>query len=445
MIRSNFCGLATFHISRKIQGAHMSNGMLDNLSAIGGGVLDSLLRPMAQSFGDLLYYALVSDFIRKEIDNFGFNLMERMSALVGTVALTLITIWVVFQGFRILSGQSRDSLMALVLSVLRVTLIVMAATTIGISGRPAHKFITQDLQNVITSAVTGNEDDTLDEQIDQNLAAMQFALASIDAINIVQDPTLNDDKKRAMDMVAIGTAGPAMIGGAMLLLYQVALALFVGLGPLFVLCLIFDQTKPFFSKWLMYGISTMFSMAVLSAMLAIATKLVLGVAGAFWTTTTLSALTGLSLDNGMTTIALQQGGVGLLLTALIVTTPPMAANFFNGAIGSASYFSALGTGSGDVRQNRAGGGVTQQQTAYSAGSRPGEPGYRGDAPVSQGYSSSQGGSVPTQAAQTSYNNPATNPNYGVAAPAPSQGLRGAASPQNISGNPQPPPKGEGVA
>ena len=91
----------------------------------------------------------------------------------------------------------------------------------------------------------------------------------------------------------------------------------------------------------------MFSLAVLSTMLAIATKLVLRVAGAFWTTTTLSLLTGVTLSDGMTTIALQQGGVGLLLTALIVTTPPMVANFFGGAIGSAAAFSAMGQGRGD--------------------------------------------------------------------------------------------------
>jgi type IV secretion system protein VirB6 len=411
----------------------MSNGMLDNLSAIGGGVLDSLLRPMAQSFGELLYYALISDFIRKEIDNFGFNLMERVSALVGTAALTLITIWVVFQGFRILSGQSRDSLMALVMSVLRVTLIVMAATTIGISGRPAHKFLTEDLQNVITSAVTGNTDDTIEEQIDGNLAAMQFAMTSIDAINIVQDPTLDDDKKRALMMVGIGTAGPAMIGGAMLLLYQVAMALFIGLGPLFVLCLIFDQTKSLFNRWLMYGISTMFSMAVLSAMLAIATKLVLGVAGAFWATTTLSFLTGASLNQGMTTIALQQGGVGLLLTVLIVSTPPMAANFFNGAVGGFNAFSQVGT---SVSQQ---GQWGQSYNYAQRGSSPGQPGY---VPNATSTNTVQQSGRPTQPPQGNYN-PAINPtNYGVASPVQPQGLRGAASSQNT--NVQPPPsRGQG--
>lgn len=411
----------------------MSNGMLDNLSVVGGGWLDSLLHPLAQSFGDLLFYALISDFVRKEIDNFGFNLMESVSALVGTAALAIITIWVLLQGYRIISGQSRDSLMALVLNVARVALIVMAATTIGVAGSGTHKFITEDLQSVIASAVTGDENTTLADQIDGNLAAMQFAMTSIDAINIVQDPTLDNNKTRAMTMIAVGTGGPAMVGGAMLLLYQVALALFVGLGPLFVLCLIFDQTKAFFQRWLMFGISTMFSLAVLAAMLSISMKLVLGVAGAFWTTTTLGALTGLSLNDGMTTIALQQGGVGLLLTVLIVTTPPMAAQFFNGAIGQAVSFSAFSSPTSYRPGQFSGGHHNQGGQSYGRpGANPGEPGYR--PPVSQG----QGSGGLTQAPQ--YNNPATNANYGVAPPAQQQGLRGAASPKPAA--PPPPPESE---
>ncbi|MEA9656625.1 type IV secretion system protein [Xanthomonas campestris pv. raphani] len=60
----------------------------------------------------------------------------------------------------------------------------------------------------------------------------------------------------------------------MLLLYQVAIALFVGFGPLFILCLLFDQTKQLFQKWLLYGIGTMFSMGVLAAMVSICMKMV---------------------------------------------------------------------------------------------------------------------------------------------------------------------------
>ena len=406
----------------------MLNGMLDNLSMIGSEALGALLRPMAASFGDMLFYALISDFIRSEINIFGFEFLSRVSTLVGVCALVVVTIWVVFQGFRIISGQSRDSMMAFVLNIARVSLIVMAATSVGVLSGDLHKFVTKDLPDAITATVTGDGTNTAAKQIDGNLAAMQFALASIDAINIVQDPTLSADKNRAMAMVALGTGGPAMIAGAMLLFYQVALALFVGLGPLFILCLMFDQTKSLFNRWLMYGISTMFSLAVLSAMLAICTKLVLGVAGAFWTTATLSALTGLTLSEGMSTIALQQGGVGLLLTALIITTPTMAGQFFGGVIGTAAQTSGF-QGAAGVRPGVGQPAAQNQDYASNngrAGTSPGQPGYV--PPTFDPQSASQGRSVPSQAPQ--YNNPATNANYGVTTSSQAQGLRGVAPTAN---------------
>ncbi len=53
----------------------------------------------------------------------------------------------------------------------------------------------------------------------------------------------------------------ANTAGVMLLLNKIALALFTGLGHIFILCLLFDQTKQLFGKWLYYGIGTMFSLA----------------------------------------------------------------------------------------------------------------------------------------------------------------------------------------
>ena len=390
----------------------MLNGILDKVPLIGGDALDSLLHPMGQAFGELLYYVLISDFIRSEIEVFGFDLLRRVSSLVGVAALTIVTLWILIQGFRIISGQSRDSMMAFVLNVARVALIVAAATSMGVTSGELHKTITVKLLSVITSAVTGNPADTPEKQIDRNLAAMQFAMTSIDAINVAEDPTLDSDKKRALMMVGVGTAGPAMIGGAMLLLYQVAIALFVGLGPLFILCLIFDQTKPLFSKWLMYGISTMFSMAVLAAMIAIATKLILGVAGAFWTLQTLSLLTPFDLKSAMTTIALQQGGVGLLLTVLIVSTPPMAANFFNGTIGG--FLSSAQVGTSVSQQGQAGANANYGR----AGGNPVEQ-RRNQATENSSYESTspppiQGMANPTRS-------------YGSQQPAPNQGSRGVAS------------------
>jgi len=144
-------------------------------------------------------------------------------------------------------------------------------------------------------------------------------------------------------------AGPGVIAGSMLLLNKVALALFIGFGPLFILALLFPQTKQLFSKWLFYGIGTVFSLAVLSVMIGIATNMVYLVTAAFAAKyATLQALqaagiTDASASEGINSMAMQQGGLGLILSALIVSAPPMAAAFFQGMLGQFQSFSSFGS------------------------------------------------------------------------------------------------------
>ena len=317
----------------------MFGTMSEMVFGVGGDLLDGLLRPMA-SIGDLAYYALIYEYLNDRIQNFGVDMMGRAMTNAGGIALVLMTIWVFFQGLRFVTGQSRESFMAFIITTLRAMLIVVAATSFAATGDSVYRIINDDLKGAITQLVTGEDDDPAD-LIDRNLAYMQLGLSSIDALQVEGDPNLFQEKNRAMWMVGLGTAGPAMVGGAMLLMYNVMLALFVGLGPIFILCLLFDATKSLFQRWLLYGIGTMFSLAVLAAMIAIATDTVLSVAAAFWTSALLGQLLGSSFTSGMTSVAMQQGGIGLMLTVLLISTPPMVANFFQGALGGFSPFAQI--------------------------------------------------------------------------------------------------------
>lgn len=296
------------------------------------------LQLRVDSIGDFVFFRLIMSYLRKEIQGFGLGIMHNAMTWAGGIALTLLTLWIMIQGYRIVTGQSRDSMMLLVTNSLRATLIVGAATTMAAFGTNLHDFLTNDVNREINWIVTG--DNSLPEdRIDKNLGWMQVALSSIDALDVVSDPTLDDDKTRAMWFVGLGTGGPALVGGTMLLLYQIALALFVGLGPIFILCLLFDQTKSMFGRWLQYGLGTMFSMAVLSAMVSISLEMVARVAAAFWASAAAGALLG--QEDGMTSQAMQQGGMGLILTTLIVSAPPMAAMFFQGTLGQFSAYNAF--------------------------------------------------------------------------------------------------------
>jgi type IV secretion system protein VirB6 len=127
------------------------------------------------------------------------------------------------------------------------------------------------------------------------------------------------------------------MAAATLLLNKVAVALVVGLGPIFILCLLFRATQQLFTKWLYYGIGTLFSLALLTVMVTLALDMVIAVGMAFWVA---GWVTGASQES-LTAMAMQQGGMGLILTMLIVSAPPMAAVFFNGVLGQFSAYNAL--------------------------------------------------------------------------------------------------------
>ena len=63
---------------------------------------------------------------------------------------------------------------------------------------------------------------------------MQMALSSIDGIKILNNPGLQEDKTRAVWFIGLGTGCPAVTVGSMLLLYEVAMALFIGFVSLFI-------------------------------------------------------------------------------------------------------------------------------------------------------------------------------------------------------------------
>lgn len=296
------------------------------------------------SIGDFVYFKLVYDYLNRQIEQYGLDIMQRMMTWASGIALLLVTLWIMIQGFRMATGQSREPMMGVVSNMARIVLIVAAATSMSMFGGSLHTFLTTDLSTEVNYLFTGNSDQTAAQTIDQNLAYTQLSMAALDAIQVNQgDSDTASQKARAIMFAGFGSASPPMAAGAMLLLYQFTIAIFIGMGPLFILCLIFDQTKELFRRWLLYGIGTIFSMAVLSMVTSICLSLTLKVTEAMWGAKLVNSL--LQIDSeGLSSQSMQQGGIGLLMTVLIISVPPLAAMFFQGTVGNFMHFSAFGGG-----------------------------------------------------------------------------------------------------
>ena len=294
--------------------------------------------------GDYVYYLLVYKYLQQQIEQFQTNVVTNMMIWASGIALTLITLWIMIQGYRMITGQSRDSMMAMVMNMARISIIVTAATSMSIFSDSLQQFFAANgsLGSEISQIVSG--EDSPVSAIDKNMAWTQLSMAAIDVVQVPPgDAATSDQKAHAMLIAGFGAAGPAMAAGAMLLLYQFTMAIFVGLGPLFILCLIFDQTKDLFRRWLMYGIGTLFSIAMLYVVTSMVLKLTINIAAALWTASIVNNITGIGAE-GFSSQAMQQGGIGLLLTVLVISVPPLAAAFFQGTVGSFMHFAAFGGG-----------------------------------------------------------------------------------------------------
>jgi len=326
--------------------------MMHLLGSLAGGV--SLGAPGGlDDAAQFVFFETINDFIRTEIDIFQWNLLQQTTLWVGGIALTTLTLWILIQGFRITTGQSREPMMGLVSDSLRAALIIFVATSMAAGSSQLYFNLSDGLSTTITELVTGDNTSPF-QAIDGNLALMQGSMAIVDTLDTGNNQAAEDTKTRNKWFTGIGIAGPGLIAGCMLLLNKIALALFIGFGPIFILSLLFQQTRSFFSKWLFYGIGTLFSLGVLSVMIGIATKMVAAVSAAYVANYLVSMDAGGAASDGINSMAMQQGGLGLILTTLIISAPPMAASFFQGTLGQLMTYSPFGhIGQGGGRQQQA--------------------------------------------------------------------------------------------
>jgi type IV secretion system protein VirB6 len=85
---------------------------------------------------------------------------------------------ILIQGFRILTGQSREPMIALVASMSRNAFIVIAASTMALGGSDLHSIFTNGLLQEINYMVTGEKESPV-SAIDKNLVLTQVVMSAI--------------------------------------------------------------------------------------------------------------------------------------------------------------------------------------------------------------------------------------------------------------------------
>ena len=194
-----------------------------------------------------------------------------------------------------------------------------------------------------------------------------------------------------------------------------SIALFVGFTPIFILRLLFKKTAPLFQKWLYYGLATIFSGVMLGVMTEISMDLVGNLFGGATAGDFVAKVIGGGSQTAIMDTVTQQLGLGVILSALLITVPPMAGMWFNGLMSSAyygtNYFSGWNGMSGGTLGSGAGSGA-HQQANYNVQNRTGDS--NNQQPSNNHHATWTGGGSSTPNQPTDNTKPAGQADKGVA-------------------------------
>ena len=311
-----------------------------------------------QSFEDLLksgadaaLYSSLRNYIAARIELLLEYTLSRNLSLALSIIGALFTLWIMVQGYLILTGRSQESLKAFIFNLGKTYIIILVALGVSSTSEFSLRMLTKVTTDGVASLMVGENDvgecimkstsSILGCKIDKSLMVAQTSMAFINQIDTADNPNVAAQVERAKLFAGAGAAGPGIVTGTMLIIYRVAMALFVGFAPFFILCLMFKKTTPYFSKWLNYGLATMFSSALLAAMASISTDLVEIIARAQFKSemlgVTFEIITGSHSNgdvSGVFQSAMNQLGLGLMLSTVLIIVPPMAGAWFNGVMAS---------------------------------------------------------------------------------------------------------------
>ena len=332
---------------------------------------------------DLLLYTGIRDYLYARIGYFTEVVLSKNLNLALTMVLALLTLWIMVQGYLIVTGRSQEGLKGFIFNLGKNYVVIAIALGVSLGSSFSVRVLTDNLANGISQVMHGSNDfgsECLTEQtsyitgckIDLNLKTTQLVLSSLSAIDTADDDHLEDKLSEAKWFAGVGTAGPAVVAGTMLIMYRIAISLFVGFAPIFILCLLFKRTAPLFQKWLYFGLATIFSSVLLGVMAEISMDLVGHLFGGAAAGKFVATIIGEGGTTGIMETVTQQLGLGLMLSTLLITVPPMAGMWFNGVMATYSGYNAMqGWGTGQPA-TPPGMNSQQQQTNYNVQNRAGD-------------------------------------------------------------------------
>jgi type IV secretion system protein VirB6 len=220
------------------------------------------------------------------------DVSSRLIIAITPVLAAGLTVWFIVWGILVMRGAVQEPVREFLGKVIRTALIVSVALGAGLYQRDVAEVI-RTVPDDLAAAVAGGEADVRFNGDPFQTGSRQAALIDRAAGQGLSKAEDAFEKGGVMTQqgIAFYTFGVLMllatvimvgVGGGLILVAKVMLALLAGLGPLFIAALLFDATRRFFDRWIAmiatYGLVVVLFAAVFTFLLAIFANYMTGVA-----------------------------------------------------------------------------------------------------------------------------------------------------------------------
>ena len=285
---------------------------------------------------NLGFFILIKTYVEILIMKFGDRGLSALSTVLIPSLMSMVTVWLMFEGYRILNGQSREPLNMFLWRGAKMVVIITVASWIMNNPTGLRDWISEHIKNPIASVIVGGEYASPEAMVDSSLLLMHLIMG---AFGSLQAATSNDNGSAFSNFImasGVAQGAPAVVAGALLLLNEIAILT----APAFILCLLYDPTKQYFQGWLKFFLGSLLTMAVLSVMVKIGLKVML-----VYATKVLGeygvgeAVAGSASQDrpGIAQITIMQGGLGLMMSTLMITAPLLVGNLIGSSLGFNTY------------------------------------------------------------------------------------------------------------
>ena len=291
---------------------------------------------------NLGFFILIKTYVEILIMKFGDRGLSALSTVLIPSLMSMVTVWLMFEGYRILNGQSREPLNMFLWRGAKMVVIITVASWIMNNPTGLRDWISEHIKNPIASVIVGGEYASPEAMVDSSLLLMHLIMG---AFGSLQAATSNDNGSAFSNFImasGVAQGAPAVVAGALLLLNEIALSLAILTAPAFILCLLYDPTKQYFQGWLKFFLGSLLTMAVLSVMVTIGLKVMLVYATKVLGEYGVEAMMAKSANStesrpGIAQITIMQGGLGLMMSTLMITAPLLVGNLIGSSLGFNTY------------------------------------------------------------------------------------------------------------